>query len=568
MIRNGKTLLSGIDPVGRAVKIADTISAADRTLYFCPSPLYGYGLERLLERLSQFPSSAVLCVEADAELFSLSQKHIDPAIKNNPQFRLTGCCDAGGLCSFLRGEWGARFFGRLETVRFNGGWQLFANLYNNLAETLRQEIALDWGNALTLTKLGRRFIRNAVRNLASLSRRHSLERLSFGNDPVLVLGAGPSLDNFLDNFVSHFGSRLADDLQMPEKRPFKIICVDTCLPALKARKITPDMAVVLESQHLNLDDFAGLSGWKVNAAMDLSALPRSGEVLSGDLSLFFTPWTDLAVFERLRASGLLPLKIPPLGSVGLTAVAIALKISGGKIVTAGLDFSFAADAYHARSTPGHLSKLRRHNRFTSLFNAEAAYGETAIKAVSKSGDQILSSPILIHYRNLFERVFSAEKLAASRLFDITGSGLPLGLKTVSAAEAVNILCENSSIRQNETEAAVCPAPKKRATEKLQAFARKERKRLTLLRNMLSGVIPPDHETIDTLINECDYLWAHFPDYAASSRRPVMAELEKSGSAISFLKRLRAEIDPFLELWALYDLESDSKSYKCVLNAAT
>jgi hypothetical protein len=300
-----------------------------------------------------------------------------------------------------------------------------------------------------------------------------------------------------------------------------------------SRNITPDLAIILESQHWNLGDFTGLSGWKVPAAMDFSALPRSGEVLSGGLFLFFTPWTDLAIFERLKAAGLLPLELPPLGSVGLSAVAAALRLTRGTVITAGLDFSFTLDSYHARSTPEHLKRLRRHNRFTSLFNTDSFYGGAAFKTVSRTGDPVFSSPALTHYRNLFEREFSA---SSDRLFDITGSGLPLGIKSLSPEEVVAVLKNFTTEKTEETTNYQLPTP-----HSLLNFVRDEQDRLILLRNILTGAVPQDNETLDLLIDECDYLWAHFPDYAASSRRPDRAD-------ISFLTRLRAEIEPFLAVF--------------------
>ena len=92
---------------------------------------------------------------------------------------------------------------------------------------------------------------------------------------------------------------------------------------------------------------------------------------------------------------------------------------------------------------------------------------------------------------------------------------------------------------------------KNYTEKIRDFILAEVARLTLLRNILTGSSPMDYSILANLIDECDYLWAHFPDYAASSRRPTKAELEAGGQAVvSFLKRVRAEIDPFLKLWGL------------------
>ena len=556
--RKGKTLLSGVDPAGRADRTADAVSAADRTLYLCPSPLYGYGLEHLLARLSGFTNSAVLCVEADPELFALSREYFPPALLDNPKLRLTSESGDGALCALVRREWGPRFFRRVETVRFTGGWQLFPHVYDALEDSLRREIALDWGNAITLAKLGRRYIRNALSNLALIPRFLSLDKISFGGDPALILGAGPSLDNSLDALQAHYG----DTLKLPQTRSFRIICADTCLPVLKDRGITPDLAVVLESQHWNLDDFTGLSGWKVPVAFDLSALPRSASALAGDVYLFFTPWTRLTIFERLESAGLLPLRQPPLGSVGLSAVSIARCLTRGAIVCAGLDFSFTLDSFHARSTPGHARLLRRQNRFTGLFNAEAAFGAAVQKTSAKNGGAVFTNPALRNYRDLFEREFGADNGDASRFFDIDGSGLSLGIRTLSSEEAIKMLsseylaqrrkgAEIGSLFENGSLSSVPPCLREikfGIIEKLEIFIRGETDRLMLLRKLLTGEAPMDHASLDSLIDECDYLWAHFPDYAAAERRPGKTELEAgSPSAISFLKRLRVEIDPFLRI---------------------
>jgi hypothetical protein len=445
---NGKTLLSGVDPAGKAEKIADAVTIADRTLYLCPSPLYGYGLERLLSRLAGTNSardsnrnsarnSGVLCIEADPSLYALSKENFSAPLLDNPRLRLTNICEPSALCAFLRREWGPRFFRRVEVVRMSGGWQLFPALYDALAETLRQEIALDWGNAITLARLGRLYTRNMLRNLSLIPRCPSLEMGSFGGAPALVLGAGPSLDEALDALNARFG----EALRAPETRPFRIVCVDTCLSALVERGIMPDLAVILESQHWNLEDFTGLCGRKIPAAFDLSALPRSGSVLAGGVLLFFTPWTELAIFQRLEAAGLLPVTFPPLGSVGLSAAAIARLLTRGTILAAGLDFSFSLDSYHARSTPGHKKKLRRQNRFTGLLNADASFGRAVFSAVSKTGGRVFSTPALRKYRDLFEREFSGTD-GGARFFDLAGDGLPLGIKTLSPEEAFDLLSES------------------------------------------------------------------------------------------------------------------------------
>jgi hypothetical protein len=536
LVRNGKTLLSGVDPVRRAERTADAVSVKDNTLYFCPSPLYGYGLARLLARLEQeAPNSAILCVEADGELYKLSQENIAPSLSETRRLRITNICSAGNLCAFVRETWGARAFRYLEIVRFTGGWQLFAELYDSLYSALNREIAVDWSNALTLAKMGRLYIRNALRNISLVSRFPSVVCLSFGEMPVLVLGAGPSLDSALDALSNRYPQTGSSG------RPFKIVCVDTCLGSLKDRGIVPDLAVILESQHWNLLDFTGCYGWQVPFAVDLSALPQSAQMLAGDGYMFTTPWTSLRIFERLKTARLLPSVIPPLGSVGLTAVEITRRLTSGKIICAGIDFSFSADKYHARGTPGHRALLNSRNRLSGITNLGANF-QYSTAVFSKSGLSVYTNPAMKNYRDLFEQEFGGDP----RIFDIQGTGLPLGVKTLSMEEALLLLVNDSrSVSRGEegffTANHIYSTTPERLGEQreINDFVANEKRCLEELRSLLTGEIAAGEERLNVLIDECDYLWAHFPGYSAS-KRPALSD-------ISFLKRLRMEIDPMLKL---------------------
>lgn len=539
-IRNGITLISGIDPLRRAERTADAVCITAKTLYFCPSPLYGYGLERFLSRLEKEANDcAVLCVEADSELFELTCNNISAVLRQNNKLRITNISDAAGLSRFVHDVWGSNAFRRLEILRFTGGWQLHSKVYDFLCDTLRREIAVDWSNTLTLTKLGRLYIRNMLRNLKCAAHLRSVSELSFGSSPVLVLGAGPSLDQTLDAIIKE--QRIKGNEQ---KRSFRIICVDTCLRALKDRGIVPDLVVILESQHWNIPDFLGCREWDVPFAIDLSASPVSASFLGGQGYLFFTPWTRLSIFERLKEAKLLPASIPPLGSVGLTAAFLARKLTTGKIICSGLDFSFTFDNCHARGTPAHSFRLNSQTRFRGVFNKNV-FDTASVAAVSKSGGSVLTNPAMKHYRNIFEQEFSGELDDNRRIFDIESSGLPLGIKTLSIEEAVSVLKDTSQNFHKEI-SEVCGGYGKERDIKPSAqianFLKGEKERLEELKKILTGEAPPDQKRLPSLIRECDYLWAHFPD-CAGGRHPVLED--GSHLAVVFLKRLRMEIDPML-----------------------
>jgi hypothetical protein len=528
----GKTLLSCLDPIAQAERLVDARKPLDRTLYVCPSPLLGYGLDRLLENLEKTgPHSAVLGVEADEQLLALSQNSMAP----HPRLRLTGIQDPARLCAFVRNTWGSRAFRRVEILRLSAGWRLNPALYDSLADALTRDIALDWGNAMTLVRLGRLYIKNTIKNLDLVPRAPPLAELSFQKDPVLVLGAGPSLDGILAGLSARFG----EDLSVFPRRPFRIVAVDTALPCLRDRNIKPDLVVALESQHWNIRDFIGGGGWKIPVVMDLSALPATREALGGPAFLFFTPWTELRLFTRLEAAGLLPRIFPPLGSVGLSAAAIALSLGSGPVLTGGIDFSFTLDKYHARSTPGHREKLKSHNRFRSVLNAGAAFRPAVFKTSAKSGAAIRCDPAMRGYRDLFEREFAEEK----RLRDIISDGLPLGPATVSMEAAGEILGNRAGTEPGAGIAQQTAARGGKAGA-LRDFIIRERDSLINLRKILTGETAPSPEELERLLDEADYLWAHFPDCAGTGgRRPP-------GTDISFLKRVRAELDPFIRLWEL------------------
>jgi hypothetical protein len=226
--------------------------------------------------------------------------------------------------------------------------------------------------------------------------------------------------------------------------------------------------------------------------------------------------------------------------VALSAAAIALALGSGPVLTGGIDFSFTLDAYHARSTPGHQEKLRRQNRFRGILNDHAAFRPAVFRARAKSGAAVRSDPALRGYRDLFEREFAGEP----RLRDLAGGGLPLGVPAVDMAAACEILRSGGPGKGRGGQSPAANPKQAAETAALGDFARRERDALRNLRRILTGAAGASGEELEALVDDADYLWAHFPDCAGTGgRRPP-------GTDLSFLKRLRAELDPFISLWEL------------------
>jgi hypothetical protein len=225
--------------------------------------------------------------------------------------------------------------------------------------------------------------------------------------------------------------------------------------------------------------------------------------------------------------------------VGLTAVQLALKLSSGNIITAGLDFSFKLDSYHAKETPSWKDFRRRQNRLSGIIPAATALRKSVMKTTAKNGSSVYSDHGLKNYRDLFEQEFTKGNIVCKdRLYDINSSGLPLGIKTIELPDAIQLLMEGS----NSEEVQFSSTTNENQSEKVRQFIHDEDQSLRELRAILTGEKNPAAGELEELLRTCDYLWAHFPDYAGrSNSAPPVNDL-------SFLKRVRTEIDPFLKIY--------------------
>lgn len=147
---------------------------------------------------------------------------------------------------------------------------------------------------------------------------------------------------------------------------------------------------------------------------------------------------------------------------------------------------------------------------------------------------VYSDQILSYYQQIFCDRFQGVVQA----YDVGEMGLDLGLKRKDFSQ---IISEITQMKQtNTTEVDVCKKnteTKQQLFEKIQEFYYKEEVMLQELREGLStGNI--SQERILEILEEADYLYLHFPD----GYKPSLD--------ISFLKRVRSEIDFFLKDIAL------------------
>ena len=330
-----------------------SLQIPDSTLILCLSPVLGYGLKELAKKLPA--SSYLLALECDQVLMRFSLEHCDFSPFVQQRF------------SYIRTDSVAEALKKIESLQLfpfkkcialscSGGVQLNQTFYDNVRLYADEIISRFWKNRITLMHLGRNYAHNTFRNLLSLARSlaksparqmtgsltRSLVRspesspaefsalgvpsskrnfqLLTGDErirkPLLVAGAGPSLDT-------------ARDFIIKNRNSFFLLAVDAAAAALLP-DIQPDAIVLVESQYWIDSAFIGLCKYGIPVFADLTASPRALQVCGGNVYFFCTEYARLKYLERLYQT-LQPLILLPMGSVGLTALQLALALAAPRL---------------------------------------------------------------------------------------------------------------------------------------------------------------------------------------------------------------------------------------------
>jgi hypothetical protein len=420
----GRYLYSSKNPIASVLALINETVIPPASLVFVPSCGLGYGLPELAERLP--PHCHILCLECDSELMRLAETEALPRLAGREGLTVLAAADLPSVERFF-----SRFppgtFRRVIRLNLCGAARLYPEFYSRVETYLAREIQTYWQNKMTLMHMGLLYTRNLLANLPLLPLACNLDALSLDR-PLVVAGAGPSLPATLP-LIRSLGSRAA------------LLAVDTALPVLLAADLIPDFVFALEPQFVNIKDFIALGAHRVPLIADLCSAPQvvrfCAEKRKCPLYFVSSEFHPLSLWGRLQAAGLRPRPIPPLGSVGVAAVYIALRLTGAPVFLAGLDFSFPFQKTHATGSPGSLLELETTDRLRSIGQRDFTFfcDRPPLPFPAKNNGRVGSDLILSSY---------AENLAilcqgAQRVFDLNPHGLPLGaplVRSLAEAEAV------------------------------------------------------------------------------------------------------------------------------------
>jgi len=572
VLYKGRYLFSRYDPYKTLQNRLESFSVLPESLILCFSPVLPFVIDSIRNMLMRKNISGcfILGAEADKALYDFyrAQKKADVQAPHGDFPRTTDhtadaeklrdfCPDAAILLNqvsdiarLLEGTpFGGRyegaklpdigFFKRVLVFEASGAAAFYKNFYAQSAAFAQNSISMFWKNTMTLVRLGRLFSRNVLKNAAQAAMSPPLAEASV-HRPILVAGAGPSLDALIP-FMRRYAHKLY------------ILAVDAAFRPLLDSGIRPDAVVAVESQCVSRRAFFGTKGSGVPIIADLCARSTNLRVSGGTVSFFMSEYAKLPLLGRIKKALPDVPVFPPLGSVGLAAVEVALFLrrTHESVFVCGLDFSYPAGLSHCKESPSYKEMMNELNRLSPAGNPSGAFKAGAFFIEGKDGSQAACDPALKSYAELF----SARYKNTENLYDLSPSGIDLALPRISEADACSLM-EAFSARTNRREPAAregktssAAAKKSKSEQKsekenangrekipaISAFYEEEKKRLQTLRAALTGEKPLDKADLKALLEECSYVYAHFPD-------------ARHGAVLSqnFLNRVRSEIDFFLK----------------------
>ena len=262
---------------------------------------------------------------------------------------------------------------------------------------------------MTARVFGRLWVRNFLKNLHSRHTGRDIAGYRI-HGPVVVVGAGCSLEE-------EIGS-----LQVLQERCV-IITVDSALPVLCAQGIVPDIVVVTEAQSRNIGDFIGClarpqGGWRgrggreVLVVADMCSHPSITRVTAaGGLAMYSSQFGDVGLLGYCSENNLLPMQIPPLGSVGVAALHIALKLSTDTVYTTGFDFCYRIGKSHARGAPQLIENNSGACRLSPYPLFDLCMRRPYFKTVNRRGESVVSElPLQGYAAHLREALVDNERV--------------------------------------------------------------------------------------------------------------------------------------------------------------
>lgn len=299
------------------------------------------------------------------------------------------------------------------------------DFFEDLSALVKRTASKNKINSNTLKKFGNLWKRNMFRNLPFLSSLPPIDvwkDFAGGKYPVLLAGAGPSLDDVLDYIPLLAKSHI-------------IVCVDTALRALLAKGVEPDFLVTVDPQYWNSRHIRGLKSCGTNVITESGVYPSVFQFQGKDFFLFsslfpFGQYLEERT-EKRHALG-------AGGSVATTAWDFSRYLNPSSIHIAGLDLSYPGGKTHFKGSLFESMELSSAYRLENSETASSSvyFSGGRIFGEDYSGRKLATDSRMKLYSWWFESRLAGGNSVDSFVIGKTGLKIP-GMKTKELFEIMN-----------------------------------------------------------------------------------------------------------------------------------
>ena len=409
------------NPLNRINAKINSLVIKENTLFLIPSPLLFFGVDKLITKLSK--NSGLIFIEHDKDLYNLKEN----PYKQYYSINISNTNEAVHFCK----DFDFSNYRKIVLLPLNNGYFINRSFYNSILDIFSKSLNTFWKNKMTLISLSSRWYSNIFKNLPLFFEGSNISGLKI-NGPVFIAGAGETLEKSIP-YIRKYRNNLT------------LIAIDTAVSTLINSNIKPDFILAVESQFYNLYDFYGCRNSGIPLICDISAYPETLRITGGKNYFFFSEFSGSSFLKYMFNKQLLPMKIPPLGSVGVIAVYISLQLTDSSVIFSGLDFSFIPGKSHSKNSPfitltsllADRTTINSNYSFcfrgecseTKDVNGNTVYTNSALKFYSESLKEIISSSDRIY--SLFPSGIVSAKLGTEDLFSENEKGVLLNLERVS-----------------------------------------------------------------------------------------------------------------------------------------
>ncbi len=486
------------NPAKKIDQKIDNIEIKENSLILIPSPVLFYGLRKLYSKLPD--NCFVLCLEWEKQLYDLKEK---PESEYFSEISYINITNPGFFLNFFDNRKELSFIKHIVFLPLNKGYLLhkdfYAECYDNLKKNLKQFLK----NSLTLYSLGQRYYKNLILNLPVYAKEKDIKQLKI-DKPVVITGAGESLEKALPILKSN-------------REFLKIIAIDTSLKTLINSNIIPDFVIAVESQLYNIFDFMGNNSSSISLIADMTTYPLTSRIFNSSKYYFTSNFTSSKFLDKLKKEKLLPEIIPPLGSVGITALYIASIISASFIFYTGLDFCFTTGKTHAKDSPAIINSLVNLTRLSGETNYNISVKGNLIGAGEYCNKTFYTTPVLKSYSEIMYNIISKNK----KIYSLFFPGIVVKNSNNIADEQAFLSMLNNADKELDKN----PAKDKitadynidivNRTEKIKTILENELGKIEIIINsgidFLNGVSQEKNQNIiKQFTEESDYLLPYYP----------------------------------------------------------